>query len=105
VTESGRRCPRDTHPMPKPSLVPPAPRKGPQKVAPTPEQIATAVTAKLKSPVGMPDKAELPPKIVLPLKIVLPRAVLERLMARASRENYPSLAALVQAVLAREGKG
>ena len=64
-------------PRPKPSLVPPAPRKGPQKVAPTPEQIAKIVTAKLKSPVGMPDKAE------LPLKVVLPRAVIERLMARA----------------------
>ena len=62
--------------MRKPSLVPPAPRKGPQKVAPT-----------------------------LPLKVELPRAVLERLMARARRENYPNLAALVQAVLAREGKG
>jgi hypothetical protein len=55
------------------------------------------VTAKLKSPVGMPDKAE------LPLKVVLPRAVIERLMARAHRDNYPSLAAWVQAVLERDG--
>jgi hypothetical protein len=54
-----------------------APRQGPQKVAPTPEQIAKIVTAKLKSPVGMPDKAE------LALRVVLPRAVIERLMARA----------------------
>ena len=39
------------------------------------------------------------------MKVVLPRAVLERLMARAHRENYPSLSAWVQAVLEREGKG
>ena len=30
---------------------------------------------------------------------------LERLLARAHREEYPSLAAWVQAVLEREGKG
>lgn len=47
---------------------------------------------------GQPDKAE------LALRIVLPRAVLERLTARAHREAYPSLAALVQALLEREGK-
>ena len=46
----------------------------------------------------MPDKAE------ITLRLVLPRAVLERLSARAIREDYPSLAALVQAVLEREGK-
>jgi hypothetical protein len=85
--------------MPTPSLVPPAPRKGPQKVGPTPEQLAQVVTAKLKSPVGQPTKAE------LTLRLVLPRAVLERLMVRAHREAYPSLAALVQALLEREGKG
>jgi hypothetical protein len=33
-------------PMPKPSLVPAEPRKGPQKVAATPEQIAKTVTDK-----------------------------------------------------------
>lgn len=82
------RCPRYTEP-----------RKGPQKVAPTPEQIAKVVTAKLKSPVGMPDKVE------IPLKVVLLRAVAERLMARASRERYPSLAGFVQAILEREGVG
>ena len=38
--------------IPKPSLVPLGPRKGRQKVAPTPEQTAKVVTAKLKSPVG-----------------------------------------------------
>jgi hypothetical protein len=37
--------------MPKPS---PEPRKGAQKVAPTPEQIAKVVSGKLRSPVGMP---------------------------------------------------
>lgn len=47
----------------------------------------------------MPDKAE------FPLKIVLPRAVVERLMARANRENYPSFAAWVRAALTREGTG
>jgi hypothetical protein len=57
------------------------------------------VTAKLKSPAGMPDKAE------LALKVVLPRVVIERLMARAHRESYPSLAAWVRAVLEREGTG
>jgi len=93
------RPPRYTHPMPKLSLVPPVPRKDPKKVAPTPEQIAKIVTAKLKSPVGQPDKAE------ITLRLVLPRAVLERLTARAHREEYPSLAALVQAVLEREGNG
>jgi hypothetical protein len=92
---------------------------------PTPEQIATIVTAKLKSPVvlratrdaipvfatpphhhyslaahlGQPNKTE------IPLRLVLPRAVFERLTARAVRENYRSLAAWVQAVLEREGKG
>ena len=94
-----RRGPRYTHRTPKPRIFAQEPRKGPQKVAPTPEQIATFVTAKLKSPVGQPDKAE------LAMKVVLPRAVLERLMARAHRENYPSLSAWVQAVLEREGKG
>ena len=84
--------------MPEPSLVPPAPRKGPRKPAPTPEQIAKVVTAKLKGPVGQPDKAE------ITLRLVLPRAVLEQLMVRAHRENYPSLAAWVQAVLEQEGR-
>ena len=81
------------------AIFPPEPRKGPQKNAPTPEQIATIVTAKLKSPMGQPDKAE------ITLHLVLPRAVLKRLVARAHREEHPSLAALVQAVLEREGKG
>jgi hypothetical protein len=47
----------------------------------------------------MPDKAE------ITLRLSLPRAVIERLMSRASRENYPSLAAWVQAVMEREGEG
>lgn len=85
--------------MPKPSLVrpEPEPRKAAKKIPPTPEQIAKVVTAKLKSPVGVPDKAE------VSLRVVLPRAVIERLMVRASREGYPSLAAWVQTVLEREG--
>ena len=85
--------------MPKPSLLPPEPesRKPLKKIAPTPAQIARIVTAKLASPVGMPDKAE------LALKLVLPRAVIERLMVRARAEGAPSLAAWVQEVLVREG--
>jgi hypothetical protein len=50
--------------MPTPSLIPP-------------EQFAQVVTAKLKSPVGMTDKAE------VSLKVALPRAVIERPMVRA----------------------
>jgi hypothetical protein len=46
--------------MPKPSIFPPELRKGPQKVAPTPEQIAAIVAGKLKRPVGLPDKVEIP---------------------------------------------
>jgi hypothetical protein len=57
------------------------------------------VTDDLKRPVGQPDKAE------LALRIGLPRAVLERLIPRAHRESYPNLAAWVQAMLEREGKG
>jgi hypothetical protein len=83
---------------PKPGLVPLGPRKGRQKVAPTPEQTAKVVTAKLKSPVGQPDKA------ALMLRVVLPRAVIERLVVRARREGSPSLAAWVQGVLVREGQ-
>jgi hypothetical protein len=56
------------------------------------------VAARLKSPAGLPDKVE------IPLKVVLPRAAAERLMVRASREKYPSLAAWVQAILEREGQ-
>jgi hypothetical protein len=92
------RAPRPRPPAPDDRQaalpLPPARRK-----PPTPEHIAKVVTAKLKSPVGMPDKAE------LTLRVVLPRAVIERLMVRAHRENYPSLAAWVQAVLERAGKG
>jgi hypothetical protein len=87
--------------MPKPNLVPSEPesRKPPKKMPPTPEQIAKIATAKLKRPVGTPEKAE------ISLRVVLPRVVLERLMARASRDRYPSLAAWVEAMLGREGKG
>jgi hypothetical protein len=76
----------------------PLPAPG-RKPAPTPEQIAQMVTAELKIPVGQPDKAE------LAMRIVLPRPVVEHLMARAHREEYPSLAALVQTMLERAGKG
>ena len=91
------RAPRHRPPAPdeRQAALPLPPAR--RKLAPTPEQIAKVVTAKLKSPVGMPDKAE------LALRLVLPRPVIERLMARAHREAYPSLAAWVQAVLEREG--
>jgi hypothetical protein len=92
------RAPRHRPPAPDERQavlpLPPARRK-----PPTPEQVAKVVTGKLKSPVGQPDTAE------ITLRVVLPRPVLERLMARAHREKYPSLAAWVQAVLEREGKG
>ena len=100
-------APGNARPMPRaPRRRPPAPDDrqvalplpAGRRKPPTPEQIAKVVTAKLKSPAGMPDKAE------LALRVVLPRAVIERLMVRAHREEYPSLAAWVQAVLEREGK-
>jgi hypothetical protein len=87
--------PRHAHnrAMPKPNLVPPEPesQKSP-KIPPTPEQIAKIVTAKLKSPVGTPDKAE------ITVRLVLARAVLERLHARAVRETR-KLEALIQEIL------
>jgi hypothetical protein len=68
-------------------LVPPGRRR-----PPTPQQIAQVVTAKLKSPVGQPDKAE------LALRVVVPRAVLERMRARAIRETC-KLEALIREIL------
>jgi hypothetical protein len=56
-----------------------------RRAPPTPEQTAKVVVAKLTSPVGFPDKAE------LTLRLSLPRAVCERLMARATREGSPEL--------------
>jgi hypothetical protein len=62
-------------PMPRaPRRLPPAPDERqaalplptPRRKPPTPEQIAKVVAAKVKSPVGMPDKAELALKLVLP---------------------------------------
>jgi hypothetical protein len=81
-------------PTPKPSLVPPEPesRKPPKKIPPTPEQTAKIVTAKRPSPPGQRDKAE------LTLRLVLPRPVLERLTARAIREQR-KLEALIQEIL------
>jgi hypothetical protein len=60
--------------------------------------MAKTVTDERPSPPEAADKAE------IALRLVLPRAVLERLMARAHREGQPSLAALVQAVLERDGR-
>jgi hypothetical protein len=80
--------------MPKPSLVPPEPESGkpPKKVPPTPAQTAKIVTTKRPSPPGQRDKAE------ITLRLALPRAVLERLRARAIREQQ-KLEALVQEIL------
>jgi hypothetical protein len=63
-----------------------------RRATPAPEQIARVVVAKLKSPVGLPEKAE------ITLRLSLPRAVLERLTARAMREQR-KLEALIQEIL------
>jgi hypothetical protein len=68
------------------------PRKGPKKIRPTPEQIATAVTDKRPSPVGQPTKVE------ITLRLVLPRPVLEALRARAIREGR-NVEGLIQKIL------
>src|SRR5258708_1644672 len=52
------RVPVRARRTPSRAPAPPARRK-----PPTPEQIAKVVVAKLKSPVGMPDKAESPPAL------------------------------------------
>jgi hypothetical protein len=59
---------------------------------PRPEAIAKTVTDRDPSPVGLPNRAE------ITLRLSLPRAVLERLRARAIREQR-KLEALVQAIL------
>ena len=85
------RAPRPRPPAPDDRQaalpLPPARRK-----PPTPEHIAKIVTAKLKSPVGQPDKAE------LALRVVLPRAVLERMRARAILETR-KLEVLIREIL------
>jgi hypothetical protein len=80
--------------MPKPRPNPPGAgiAKASEESPPDPEQIAKVVTAKLPSPVGMPEKAE------ISLRLVLPRAALERLSARAIRQQR-KLEALVQEIL------
>ena len=74
--------------MPKLTLVPPPP----QKVPPTPEQIAKRTTNRRRSPPGQPEKA------VVTLRLLLPRLLVERLSARAIREDVP-LAAVVEEIL------
>ena len=58
----------------------------------TPEAIAKIVTDRGPSPVGLPNRAE------ITLRLSLPRAVLERLRARAIREQR-KLEALIQEIL------
>jgi hypothetical protein len=74
--------------MPKLTLVPPPP----QKVPPTPEQIAKRATNRRRSPPGQPEKA------VVTLRLLLPRPLVERWSARAIREDVP-LAAVVEEIL------
>jgi hypothetical protein len=76
---------------PRPSAIPPE-RIPPKKIPPTPEQIAKAAVAKRPSPVGRPDKVE------VMLRFTLPRALMERLTARAIREER-SLESLVADIL------
>jgi hypothetical protein len=68
-----------------------------RRTAPTPEQIAKAAVAKRykRTPAG---------NLIVPLTVYLPPEVVERLTARAMRENSPSLAAWVQAMLEQEGR-
>jgi hypothetical protein len=63
-----------------------------RRAAPTPEQVAKVVTDKRPSPVGQPTKAE------ISLRLVLQRPALERLTARAMREQR-KLEALIQEIL------
>jgi hypothetical protein len=92
LVRKGRTPEEVGRPMPKPSPFPPEPRKGPQKAALTPEQIARKVTDKRPSPVGQPTKVE------LTIKIVLPRELAERLTARAIREGR-NIEAVIQEIL------
>ncbi len=64
-----------------------------RRTAPTPEQVAKAVTDKRPSPPGQPTKVE------ISLRLALPRAVLERLSARAIREGR-NVEAVVTEILA-----
>jgi hypothetical protein len=63
-----------------------------RRTPPTPEAIAKTVTDRDPSPPGMPELA------AITLRLALPRAVLERLRARAIREQR-KLEALVQEIL------
>ena len=63
-----------------------------RRAAPTPEAIAKTVTDRDPSPVGMPELA------AITLRLALPRAVLERLRARALREQR-KFEALIQEIL------
>ena len=69
----------------------------PRRAAPTPEQVAKAVTDKRPSPVGQPTKVE------ITLRLVLPRAVLERLSAPAIREGR-NVEGLIQEILESAAK-
>ena len=66
--------------------------KAPARPARTPEDIAKATVAKLSSPVGAPDKAE------LPVRLVLPRTGLERLIARAIGQGV-NVQGLIEALI------
>ena len=68
-----------------------------RRAPPTPEAIAKTVTDRDPSPVGLPELA------AITLRLALPRSVLERLRARAIREQR-KLEALIQEILEGAGK-
>jgi hypothetical protein len=69
---------------PKPSAIPPD-RIPPKKIPPTPEQLATAADAKRPKVIGT-DRVE------VTFRFTLSRATMERLTARAIREERRSRA-------------
>jgi hypothetical protein len=81
-------------PSPDPRQVPLPLAKAPaRRTAPTPEQVAKALTDKRPSPPGQPTKVE------ISLRLALPRAVLERLSAQAIRQGR-NIEAVVAEILA-----
>ena len=79
-------------PAPESPESPRALAKAPARTVATPEQIAQATVAKLSSPVGSPDKAE------LAVRLVLPRTALERLIARAIGQGM-NVQGLIEAII------
>lgn len=76
---------------PKPSAVPPD-RIPPKKIPPTPDQIAKAAVAKRPAVLGRPDRVE------VVLRFTLSRPAMERLTARAIREERSVEAVVAEAL-------